>query len=213
VEGEFADKIGESIFVDESDFTVDTGAVTTAFTMKVYGENIEFKTALLGRMAAENIRLAVMLCVELGMTAEEIMRGIEKLQPVPHRLQLTHNNGVYILDDGYNCNPKGAEEALKALARFAGRKCLVTPGIVECGVLEEKINGELGEKIASFHFEKTILVGNTLVACVKKGFENAGGDMETLTVVESLDKAQTILKGYLQEGDAVLFLNDLPDVY
>ena len=89
----------------------------------------------------------------------------------------------------------------------------MTPGIVECGVLEEKINGELGEKIASFHFEKVILVGNTLVACVKKGFENAGGDMTTLTIAESLDKAQTILKGYLQEGDAVLFLNDLPDVY
>jgi len=56
-------------------------------------------------------------------------------------------------------------------------------------------------------------VGNTLVACVKKGFENAGGNMTTLTIAESLDKAQTILKGYLQEGDAVLFLNDLPDVY
>ncbi|MBE7080468.1 MAG: UDP-N-acetylmuramoyl-tripeptide--D-alanyl-D-alanine ligase [Clostridiales bacterium] len=212
-EGEFANKIGESIFVDESDFEVDTGAAATVFTMKVYGENIQFKTALLGRMAAENIRLAVMLCIELGMTAEEIMRGVEKLQPVPHRLQLSHNNGVYILDDGYNCNPKGAEEALTALSRFSGRKCLVTPGIVECGVLEEKINGELGEKIASFHFEKVILVGNTLVACVKKGFENAGGDMTTLTIAESLDKAQTILKGYLQEGDAVLFLNDLPDVY
>jgi len=54
-EGEFANKIGESIFVDESDFEVDTGAAATVFTMKVYGENIQFKTALLGRMAAENI--------------------------------------------------------------------------------------------------------------------------------------------------------------
>ena len=183
------------------------------FKMKLYGESIEFKTALLGKMAAENIRLAVMLCVELGMTADEIICGVEKLQPVPHRLQLLHSNGIYILDDGYNCNPKGAEEALKALSRFSGRKCLVTPGIVECGILEEKINGELGAKIAGFGFEKVILVGNTLVTCVKKGFESAGGDMQTLTVAESLDKAQAILKEYLQDGDAVLFLNDLPDVY
>ena len=37
--------------------------------------------------------------------------------------------------------------------------------------------------------------------------------METLTVAEGLDKAQAILKESLQAGDAVLFLNDLPDVY
>ena len=102
---------------------------------------------------------------------------------------------------------------MKALSRFSGRKCLVTPGIVECGILEEKINGELGAQIAGYGFDKVILVGNTLVGCVKKGFENAGGDMETLTVVECLDKAQTVLKKYLKEWDAVLFLNDLPDVY
>lgn len=212
-EAEFAQQMGESIVVDDKDFVVDTGAAATSFVMRLYGEDITFKTVLLGRMAAENIRLAVMLCVELGMTADEIMRGVEKLCPIPHRLQLLQNNGVYILDDGYNCNPKGAEEALKALSRFSGRKCLVTPGMVECGILEEKINGELGAKIAGFAFEKVILVGNTLVTCVKKGFESAGGDMQTLTVVESLDKAQAILKEYLQAGDAVLFLNDLPDVY
>ena len=148
-----------------------------------------------------------------GLTAEEIARGLSKLQAVPHRLALTEQKGVYILDDGYNCNPKGAAEALKALSRFSGRKCLVTPGIVECGILEENINGDLGAKIAGYGFDKVILVGNTLIGSVKKGFENAGGDMATLSVVECLDKAQTVLKGYLQEGDAVLFLNDLPDVY
>ena len=213
LEADFAGQIDESIFVDETEFDVDTGAAATAFKMHLYGETIEFKTILLGKMAAENIRLAVMLCVELGMTADEIARGIEKLQPIPHRLQLIQSGGIYILDDGYNCNPKGAEEALRALSRFSGRKCIVTPGIVECGILEEKINGELGEKLAKAAFDKVILVGNTLVGNVKNGFVNAGGNTETLTVVESLDKAQGVLKAYLQEGDAVLFLNDLPDVY
>ena len=213
IETEFGSQVGESILVDETDFEVDTGAAATAFKMRLYGEEIEFKTILLGKMAAENIRLAVMLCVELGMTADEIMRGVEKLQPIPHRLQLLEHGGVYILDDAYNCNPKGAEEALKALSRFSGRKCIVTPGMVECGILEEKINGELGAKIAQAGFDKVILVGNTLIGSMKQGYENAGGDKEVLTVVDNLDKAQKLLKEYLKEGDAVLFLNDLPDVY
>ena len=147
------------------------------------------------------------------MTADEIVRGIEKLEPIPHRLQLIENNGIYILDDGYNCNPKGAEDALSALSRFAGRKCVVTPGIVECGILEEKINGELGAKLAEKGFDKVILVGNTLVGAVQKGYIEANGKAEALALVPTLDAAQKLLSEYLQTGDAVLFLNDLPDVY
>ena len=181
--------------------------------MRIFGETVEMKTVLLGKMAAENIRLAAHIAIELGLTADEIVRGVEKLRPIPHRLQLIENGGVYILDDGYNCNPKGAEEAITALKRFSGRKCIVTPGIVECGILEEKINGELGEKLAKAGFDKTILVGNTLVNAVKSGYEKAGGDTSTLIKVETLEMAQEALKGFLQEGDAVLFLNYLPDVY
>lgn len=213
IEKDFADAIGKTVIVDDEVVEVNAGAARTAFQMRMFGETVELKTALLGKMAVENIRLAILLCIELGMTADEIVRGVEKLEPIPHRLQLMESGGVYILDDGYNCNPKGAEEAIAALCRFSGRKCIVTPGIVECGVLQEKINGELGEKIARAGLEKTILVGHTLVGAVKKGYERAGGVAANLQTVETLEKAQGILKEFLQEGDAVLFLNDLPDVY
>jgi UDP-N-acetylmuramoyl-tripeptide--D-alanyl-D-alanine ligase len=213
LEREFFDKIGDTVLIDDEEFEADSGAAATVFKMRIFGEMVEMKTILLGKMAVENIRLAVYIALELGMTADEIARGVEKLQPIPHRLQLIENGGVYILDDGYNCNPKGAEEAIAALKRFLGKKYIVTPGIVECGILEEKINGALGEKLAKAGFDKTILVGNTLVNAVKNGYEKAGGDTSALIKVETLQKAQDVLKGLLQEGDAVLFLNDLPDVY
>jgi len=213
IEQEFPNYIGETVLVDKNDSEVDMGAMATSFTMRIHGETVQIKTLLLGKMAVENIRLAVLLCLELGMTADEIVRGVEKLQPIPHRLHLTQSGGVYILDDAYNCNPKGAEEALAVLGRFSGRKCLVTPGIVECGVLEENINRALGEKIAKAGFDKVILVGETLVGAVKNGYKDADGDADALETVATLEKAQAILKEYLQEGDAVLFLNDLPDAY
>lgn len=212
-ERDFAGMVNESIVFEGGICDLDSGAATTAFTLRLFGQEVPVTTKLLGNAAAENIRLAVRLCVELGMTADEIVRGIEKLEPIPHRLQLIENNGIYILDDGYNCNPKGAEDALSALSRFAGRKCVVTPGIVECGILEEKINGELGAKLAEKGFDKVILVGNTLVGAVQKGYIEANGKAEALALVPTLDAAQKLLSEYLQTGDAVLFLNDLPDVY
>ncbi len=189
------------------------GAIATAFELNVYGQKISARTKLLGKSAVENIRLAAALCVELGLTAEEIARGIEKLEPIQHRLQLIEENGVYILDDGYNCNPKSAEEGIEALKRFGGRRCIVTPGIVECGVLEVAINQELGERIAKAQFDKVILVGDTLVGSVKDGYEAGDGARERCVCVKTLEDAKAELSKWLQQGDAVLFLNDLPDVY
>lgn len=213
VETDFARSMDESIVLVNDATDVHLGAIATAFCVNIYGKEIPVRTKLLGNAAVENICLAVRLCVELGLTAEEIVQGIEKLEPIPHRLQLIENGGVYILDDGYNCNPKSAEAAIEALKRFGSRKCIVTPGIVECGVLEEKINGELGEKIAKANFEKVILVGDTLVGAVKRGYEKAGGDLEKCIGAHTLESAQKLLAAWLKPGDAVLFLNDLPDVY
>jgi UDP-N-acetylmuramoyl-tripeptide--D-alanyl-D-alanine ligase len=192
---------------------LDLTARKTTFTLSICGEKTEIESMLLGEGNTENISLCVRLCEELGLTREDIMRGVAKITATPHRLQLIENGGVYILDDGYNCNPRGAKQAIDALSRFEGRKCIVTPGLVECGVLEERLNGELGEKIAAIAPNKTILVGETLVGAVRAGYVNGGGNEESLVIVPTLQKAQEVLAAWVREGDCVLFLNDLPDVY
>ncbi len=188
-------------------------ATGTKFTLCLDGEEISVDTKLLGRAAVENILFAATLAKKMGLTAEEIQKGLQNIRAIPHRLQLLESNGVYILDDGYNCNPRGAAEALVALSRFEGRKCIVTPGIVECGVLEEKINGQLGGKIATERLDLVILVGETLVGAVKNGYLENGGDKEKLRMAKNLDEAKELLADWISTGDAVLFLNDLPDVY
>jgi len=189
------------------------GATHTTFTLSLGGKDIEIDVPLLGESGVENVALAATLAAKMGLSAEEIERGVRKIQPVPHRLQVLENNGVWILDDAYNGNPLGAKRAIDALCRFEGRKCIVTPGIVECGVLEESVNGTLGKQIANGNLDFVILVGETLVTVIKNGYIEQGGDVEKLKIVPTLQAAQALLGEWLQQGDAVLFLNDLPDVY
>ena len=101
--------------------------------------------------------------------------------------------------------------ALEVLRLFEGKKFVVTPGLVELGILEESANRSLGEQLAGL--DGVILVGETLVLPVKEGYLAAGGDPDKLCVVATLARAQAALDGKLQAGDAVLFLNDLPDIY
>ena len=187
------------------------GTDGTDFTLRLGGVACEAHTCLLGRHNAHDLALAAAMAYSLGMSREEILHGIAQAGYVPHRLQPVQSGGVTVLDDAYNANIEGAACALEVLRLFAGGKYAVTPGIVELGILEEQENRALGERLAGL--DGVVLVGETLILPVKEGYLAAGGAPEKLHIVPTLAAAQTFLERTLKEGDAVLFLNDLPDIY
>lgn len=192
-----------------SDIVADCTGVE--FTLTLGGNSARVKTRLLGAHSANNIGLCAQLAYALGVDIEDIAHAIADLPYVEHRLQLLQSNGVNIIDDGYNSNVVGARAAVDALKTFGGKKVVVTPGLVELGVLEEEENRALGAYLVGLDY--VILVGETLVKAVLNGYAEAGGDLEKLTVVPDLTKAQDKLKDVIAKGDAVLFLNDLPQQY
>lgn len=193
-----------------------------AFDVHCSPAGIEFKLAmgilqmpvrsrLLGAHNAQNIALAAALASKLGVEKEEIASAVAGLDFVPHRLQPLEAGGVVVLDDAYNANVRGAAAALDVLRLFGGRKFVVTPGLVELGVLEESENAALGERMVGL--DRILLVGSTLVTAVRKGYLAAGGIEERVSVHPTLDAAKEALGQELMPGDTVLFLNDLPDIY
>ena len=193
-----------------------------AFDVHCSPAGIEFKLAmgilqmpvrsrLLGAHNAQNIALAAALASKLGVEKEEIASAVAGLDFVPHRLQPLEAGGVVVLDDAYNANVRGAAAALDVLRLFGGRKFVVTPGLVELGVLEESENAALGKRMVGL--DRILLVGSTLVTAVRKGYLAAGGIEERVSVHPTLDAAKEALGQELMPGDTVLFLNDLPDIY
>ena len=203
---ETASKEGEDFAAE--DIRLSEGGVE--FVLRLGEKKIPIALSLYGRQVAENVALAAALCLELGMTAEEIAEGIADIQPVPHRLEKREGNGLHILDDSYNSNIEGAKNAIEALRAFSGKKCVITPGLVELGDLEENKNTELGELLAGL--DLVILVGETRVLPVRRGYLQAGGAEEKIAIVPTLSEAVGKLSA-LSQGDCVLFLNDLPDKY
>ena len=205
---------GEGVFVEDKDFgarNIVLGTEGTSFDLQLGGQTIPVKTRLLGRHAAEDIALAAALAYLLGEEIDTIAKGIAKIEPVEHRLQLLQGvNGVNVLDDAYNSNVAGASNALEVLRLFKGEKFVVTPGIVELGEMRNEENEKLGAGLVGFN---VILVGETLVKSVHNGYIAAGGDAERIVTVPTLQKAQELLAQRLKQGDTVLFLNDLPDAF
>jgi UDP-N-acetylmuramoyl-tripeptide--D-alanyl-D-alanine ligase len=171
-------------------------------------------TVLLGRHNVLNILGAACVALDMGLSLEDVARAIPKIQPAPHRLQLLQGaGGVTVIDDSYNANLIGATEALEALREFTGgRRVLVTPGMVELGVVETEQNEAFGIRAAQI-CDYVLLVGPRQTQAILKGLEHEHFPRERIRVVRDLAEATVELQRLVQAGDVVLFENDLPDLY
>ena len=83
---------------------------------------------------------AVLLAKELGISMDEIIRGVRGIKTIEHRLEMKKMANIHIIDDAYNSNPVGAKMALDVLALMDGKKIVVTPGMVELGSEQYRLN-------------------------------------------------------------------------
>ena len=184
----------------------------SAFTLHTIGDSIRCETRLLGEHNIQNVLLAATVALHLGMNLRQIARGIARIQPVEHRLQLIPSAGVTIIDDAFNSNPNGAKAALRVIRDFPGRRIIITPGMVELGGEEAAFNREFGRMMADC-VDVAILVGKKHTAPIAEGLKEAGFPEADLHVVASLEEASALLRQLGRPGDVALFENDLPDNY
>ena len=194
---------------------VEVSEMGSTFTIKdKKGNSIRCSTKLLGKHNIYNILAGVCVAQALGLNFQEIKKGIEKIEPIPHRLNIINpGTGVIIIDDSYNSNPIGAKAALDVLSQFkGGRKIIVTPGMVELGAREDEANREFGINIGKV-CDYVILVGKDRSKPIYEGLMEVGYNEDNIFIVEDLEEASAQIQKIVRPKDVVLFENDLPDNY
>lgn len=187
----------------------------TNFVIHIKGMGqINCQTKLFGSHNVKNVLLAVMMAAKLGLTKDEISRGLARILPVEHRLQLIRaENEVLILDDTYNASIEGSNRALEVLGSFNGyRKIVITPGLVELGTMERVANYGFGQKIAAVA-DLVIIVNKTHYLAIKEGLLDGGFKEENILHAETIEATKQLLEQNLKPKDIILWENDLPDNY
>lgn len=185
----------------------------TSFTLTLTnGASLELTAPLLGAHNVTNVALASVAALRLGLTPDEIRRGVSHIKTAPHRLEIIHRGNDIIIDDAYNSNPKGSAAALDALSLFSEHKILVTPGMVELGDKSDHYNYLFGKNAAGV-CDSIILVGEKQTEPIRRGIIDGGFDERELHVCERVGDAIR-LAGTLSDRPKVILLeNDLPDNY
>ncbi len=185
------------------------------FTLCYNNEQVDCKTNLLGRHNLSNILVSSCLALKLGVSLKQIAESISLLESIPHRLELINSGNTIILDDAYSSNEQGAKAAVETLAQFKNRvKICVTPGIVELGDEEKRINSEFGSSLAGI-CDYVIIVNKINADSIKEGLLKSQMDSNNIIQVDTLNDAKLKLQEIIDNNKkyAILFENDLPDNY
>ncbi len=173
------------------------------FSVKIGDKEVRFEVpGILGAFQATNIYAAIKVALFYDMSIEEVQQAVRKLRPIEHRLQKITAGGKIILDDGFNGNLDGMKEAIRLCSLHAGRKVIVTPGLVES---TPELNEELIEAINEV-FDIVIVTGKLNAELFKKRLNVANH-----YILTNKSKLQDLLAAQTKEGDIILFANDAPN--
>ncbi len=122
--------------------------------------------------------MAVAVGERLGLTPEEIIRGVAGYEPTGSRMRLVNLPGNRtILDDCYNANPQSVTAALEILAKTeCDRKIAVLGDMGELGALTDQAHYNIGALAAMLGIDQVFAVG-AKAAKIAEGTENSGGQV------------------------------------
>lgn len=111
------------------------------FDLIVNDQRITMKLNLLGEHNVKNALAATAVALQLGVSLDDVQRGLQQLKPVTGRMQPWRGRkGNLIIDDTYNANPSSLQAALDAVQVLGGERWLILGAF-----------GELGEDSADMH--------------------------------------------------------------
>lgn len=141
--------------------------------------------------------MAVAVGEHLGLTAEEIVRGIAAYTSVGSRMRVVRKDSRIIIDDCYNANPQAMAQALETLAKtHVPRRMAVLGDMGELGALTEQAHREIGALTAKLQLDTVVAVGEKSRAIL-------AGNRDALWFATLEEALPTILEQFT-DGTAVL---------
>ncbi len=158
-----------------------------------------------------NALAAVELGRSLGLTAQQIKNGIEKVKPLSGRSHILKGNFT-ILEDCYNANPDSMEKAIEFSGniKLNGKKIFVLGSMLELGQESCEAHKKAGLEAVKGGADMIIFVGKDMLA----GFEaakNCGAGNKNLRLEyfetsdeSSIEKIAGLIKSFASKGDFIL---------
>ncbi|BAL82124.1 UDP-N-acetylmuramoyl-tripeptide--D-alanyl-D-alanine ligase [Selenomonas ruminantium subsp. lactilytica TAM6421] len=175
----------------------------TKFMVTYANERHEYEVNMVGRHNVYNTLAAIAAGFAMGLTPDEVRRGLGNLEATKMRFELQQVKEWNVVNDAYNASPMSMTAAINTLSELAkGRKIAVLGDMLELGSVSEEAHIHVGEEVAEHGFTALVTRGE-MGNFIAKGAEAKG--MTAVYRCASHEEAADKLHELLQPGDTLLF--------
>ena len=160
-------------------------------------KNHNFTLNMVGEHNVLNALLGIQIGLDLGLTFEEMEKGLENFKATSMRLEFIKKDNFTIINDSYNANPDSMKAALNVLKNYSGKRKIAILGTMgELGSHAEDAHREVG-KFAKDRADILLTTGD-FKEQYKEGF---GDNTFVYNTKEELIKG---LKSMIKDDDTLL---------
>ena len=182
------------------------GAAGTSFILMMEGGTMEINLPLLGKHFVPNALSAIAAASLFGIELENVKEALEHIPPSPMRMEVLRlKEGVTLINDAYNANPRSMELALEILSEMKGkgRAIAVLGDMLELGDFSLEAHQHIGKRVAELSVDALLALGEEAPVLVESAIRQ-GMDLEKARIVEGHLEAVSLLRKMVREGDWIL---------
>lgn len=177
----------------------------SSFKAKIGDKEFIVEVPVAGIHFVYNALCSICVGLELGLTIEEIQKGIATFQLTEKRMDIINlKNGAKIINDAYNASFESMQASLKVLGEYKkNRKIAVLGDMFELGEHTKQLHEEVGKEVAKNHIDLLFCHGDYAIDIVKQA-ERAGMNREQIYFFETKDSLLEAMNEMIKPEDVIL---------
>lgn len=188
--------VGENFKIGAKNIALEE--LSSKFTVYDREKEEEFSLDMPGEHNISNLMLGIAIAKELGVSFEEMKRGLKNIEATSMRLELIKKDGFSILNDCYNSSPVSVKSAIDVMKNIEGKRRIAVLGTMrELGHKSEEAHEEIGKYAKENGIEKVLCFGD-FSENIKEGYG------EGCTVYENKEELIKDLLNIICDGDIIL---------
>ncbi|HFD2044644.1 TPA: UDP-N-acetylmuramoyl-tripeptide--D-alanyl-D-alanine ligase [Clostridium perfringens] len=188
--------VGENFEIGAKNIALEE--LSSKFTVYDGEKEEEFSLDMPGEHNISNLMLGIAIAKELGVSFEEMKRGLKNIEATSMRLELIKKDGFSILNDCYNSSPVAVKSAIDVMKNIEGKRRIAVLGTMrELGHKSEEAHREIGKYAKENGIEKVLCFGD-FSENIKEGYG------EGCTVYENKEELIKDLLNIICAGDIIL---------